>query len=166
MAAGKAKTWKFGAMWVGKKASGKKKMFKTRKQAAAFAGTSKKRKNNPKKKTRRTKAKGAIKRAGRRAKRGASKVGSKRRAISVNLAKTAAIAGTVGLMSGAIGGSSVFDAIKSGNISQAMARMWINFKANWFQIVSLNVGVALLSRIAGKFAPSAGVKGAINVKAF
>jgi hypothetical protein len=165
LANGIAKTWKFGKMWVGKKANGKKKMFKTRTQAAKFAGTSKKGKTKTKKKSKVRRAGGAIKRRARRnPNRGGSM--SKRRAISVNIAKTAAIGGTIAMLSGSVGGLSVMASLRAGNFPDAMARVWLNFKKHWKEILAANIGVAFLSRIAGRFAPSAGVKGAINVKAF
>jgi hypothetical protein len=158
--------WKFGPNWAGMK-NGKRKLFKTRKQAAAYAGTKKKGKTKTKKKSRARRAGGAIKkRARKRAARSVAKMGSKRKAISVNLAKTVAIAGSAAIMSGAVGGLSVASAIRSGNWADAMARLYINFKNNWMKLLALNVGVALLGRIAGRFAPKTGIPGAISVKTF
>lgn len=61
----------------------------------------------------------------------------------------------------------MFGGLSTSNLGLATAgQVGENFKANWKEILGLSLGVALLGRVAGRYAPKAGIPGAISVKAF
>lgn len=91
------------------------------------------------------------------AKRKKKKGGSK--AISINVAKWAVALGTLGIC---LQGMSLQDFTNLGGLTKPLE----NFKSNWTTIVPAAVGVSLLGRMLGKWAPRAGIKGALSVKAF
>jgi len=79
------------------------------------------------------------------------------RAISINLAKTAAVGYTA---------FKLLDGVSlSGGIS-SLGQVGENFKANWKDVLGLSLGVAVMGMVAGRYAPRVGIKNALSVKAF
>ena len=81
----------------------------------------------------------------------------KRQALSINIAKWAGVGYTAG---------KVLSGVNLSSGLGAFTQMGENFKQNWKDIAMLNVGIALLGLMLGRYAPRAGIKGALSVKAF
>lgn len=81
----------------------------------------------------------------------------KRNALSINIAKWAAVLYTL---------SKVTSGVNLSSGLSGFSQVGENFKSNARDIVLLNAGVAILGLALGKYAPRAGIKGALSVKAF
>jgi hypothetical protein len=150
--------WKFGNNWVGMK-NGKKKFFKTRKQASAYAGkkkrSPKKTKSKPKQK-RRTRAKTAITRRGRSVSRRYKKYSRRRKAISIAILPMIFM---LWVLATAFRGVSL-DQLSLDNLAQPFE----NIKGNWKGLVTGAVIVSLLGMTLRRFRIGIGIPGAIRAR--
>jgi len=83
---------------------------------------------------------------------------SRSKGISINLAKWAVALGALGYMTQ---GLSLADFTSL----QGLTKPLENLKANWQIIVPAAIGVTILGKVLGRWAPRAGVKG-LSIKAF
>jgi len=61
---------------------------------------------------------------------------------------------------------SIYQAVKYGKYEEIPNRVLPVIRKNWMVIFALPVLGALLSRVLGRFAPRAGIPGAISIKSF
>lgn len=153
------KVWKFGPNWVGVK-NGKKKLFKTRKQASAYAGTkkrggSKKTKSKPKTK-RRTRAKTAITRRGRSVSRRYKKYSRRRKAISIAILPLVFMLWVI---------ATAFRGVSLDSLSlDQLGQPFENIKGNWKALISGAVIITVLSMTLRRFRIGIGIPGAIRAR--
>jgi len=84
-----------------------------------------------------------------------------RKAISINILKTVAMAAAVGPL---VGG--VYNRAKYGNYDRIPEGLVNDFKANWKTIIGMPVLAGLVSMALGRYSPRVGIPKALSVKAF